>query len=982
MLLVDKAVKQSILDILPAQHQKHLSLFLDQNHTLPDHRPGFDHAIRLTDNAKPRAAKLRHFSPRDQQLIQDEVNELLALGHITPSKSEWASNVVLAAKKDGTSRVCFNYAPLNEVTICDAHPFPNTIGLFDTFVGASIFTKLDLKSAYHLLRLEKGCEHLTAFQTSQGLYEFKVMPFGLSNAPASFQRFVNHVLGDLLGKCAVAYQDDIIIFSPDKTRHANDVEAVLSRLGNHKLTLKASKCEFYTNSVEFLGLKLSPAGTELSNSKIQCVLDWPIPTTRKQVRSFLGFTNFYRRFIRDYSQIALPLTNLTANYVPFKWTQEATIAFNNLKKVTTTAPILQAFDSTLPTKVEADASNFALGAILSQQRNNEWHPVAYHSSKFDSTQINWPIREKELFAIVSSFKHWSHYLHSVPPPIEVITDHQSLQYFTQPQHLSAKLARWSAFLMPFNYTITYQPGHTSKPDALSRIGTDDTEPTIAPVLQPVVAHTTVNFSAIPVTEIISAYEQDPAATKIFSAPTKKPYKKLNNNLLTFKGRIYVPDDNNLKIQLLKQYHDHEASGHFGIKRTLQLLSRTYFWPNMKAFVTTYVTTCQACQANKVSRTAPQGMLQSLPVPTRPFESISMDFIVGLPLSCGYEDLLVIIDRYTKFCTLVPLARPSPADVVAKALYQHVISKFGVPSDIVSDRDTRFTSDVWQSLATTLRIKLNMSSAHHPRTDGQTERFNSTIEQYLRMYINFQQDDWAQHLDSCAFALNNSVSESTKMSPNEVIFGYQPTIFPAPDLQPDIEPTDIEQFVSSRRKIFERCTANMSLAQQTHAKNFNKHRSQAHTFKTGDNVWLIHSHLSTERPSRKLGQQKYGPFRILEPVGTRSFKLKMHPSSKIHPVFHVEHLLPYHSEDERLPNTSTASDDSTSYPSDDSTFSSTPPVASNKITKILGKRTRGVNTQYRVQYGSNSLPHYKWEPAWFCIMSCPALLRDFEDQQKQ
>ncbi len=985
-LLVEKSVKQDVLNVLPTQHQKYLSLFLPKMQSLPPHRTDFDHNIKLTPNATPRAAKLRQFSPRDQQLIQAEVNKLIELGHVVPSKSEWASNVVLASKKDGTSRVCFNYAPLNEVTVRDSHPFPNSVSLFDTFLGATVFTKLDLKSAYHLLRLAEGCENLTAFRTHQGLYEFRVMPFGLSNAPASFQRFVNHVLNAHIGKCAVAYQDDIIIYSADTIQHTIDVNAVLASLAHHQLTLKASKCQFYASSVEFLGLTLSPAGTQLSNSKIQCVLDWPIPTRRKQVRSFLGFTNFFRRFIKNYSQLALPLTDLTVKDKPFKWTQEATLAFNNLKQATTTAPTLQPFDPSLPTKVEADASNFALGAILSQQRDALWHPIAFHSAKFDSTQINWPIREKELFAIVSAFKHWSHYLHCVPPPIEVITDHQSLQYFTQPQHLSAKLARWSAFLMPFTYTITYQPGHMSKPDALSRIGSNETEPTIAPVLQPIVGHTIVQISSTPVSTILEAYSADPQVAKLLSSNTQKPYKKLESGLLTFKGRVYIPDDHELKLQLLRQFHDHQASGHFGIKRTIRLISRTYFWPRMKDFVTKYIVSCQACQANKVSRAAPQGMLQSLTVPTKPFESVSTDFIVGLPLSSTFEDLMVVVDRYTKFCILIPLSRPANASVVANALYESVICKFGVPSNIVSDRDVRFTSDVWASLSSMLKVELSMSSAHHPRTDGQTERFNSTIEQYLRMYINFQQDDWSQHLNSCTFALNNAVSESTKMSPNEVLFGYQPTFFPAPDLQPDIEPTNIEQFVSNRRQIFDRCMENISLAQQTHAKNFNKHRTAPHNFKPGDQVWLINSHISTERPSQKLGEQKHGPFRILEPIGTRAFKLQLHPSSRIHPVFHVEHLLPYHSEDERLPLAATSAN-SPSSATDDSAISSidqstpSPVVDSNKITRILSKRTRGVNTQYRVQYGSNSLSHYKWEPAWFCTMSCPGLLQEFEKDQQ-
>jgi len=344
--------------------------------------------------------------------------------------------------------------------------------LQDRVQGAKWFTKLDLKNGFNLIRIREGDEWKTTFRTRYGLYEFQVMPFGLTNAPSTFQDIMNHVLSDILDVGVLAYMDDILIYAKTEEEHDKLVKEVLTRLQRNGLAVAPEKCVWKTEEVEFLGYIIGREGIKMSTTKVEAVLSWKTPNSLTEVQSFLGFANFYRRFIKDYSKVARPLTELTKKEKGTKWawTEEAGKAFKELKTRFTTAPILAHFNATKPVIIETDASDFAIGAVLSQRDgDNRLHPVAFHSRKFQPSEIKYEIHDKELLAVVDAFKHWRRYCEGAVHPVQVFSDHQNLEYFTTTKVLNRQQARWAQELAGIDFKIYYRPGaQNGKPDALSR----------------------------------------------------------------------------------------------------------------------------------------------------------------------------------------------------------------------------------------------------------------------------------------------------------------------------------------------------------------------------------------------------------------------------------------------------------------------------------------------------------------------------------
>ncbi|KAG1536699.1 hypothetical protein G6F49_012934 [Rhizopus delemar] len=340
----------------------------------------------------------------------------------------------------------------------------------DRLSTAKVYTKLDIRNAYHRIRIAEGDEWKTAFRTKYGLFEYTVMPFGLTNAPASFQGLINDTLREFLDLFVVVYLDDILIYSENLTDHYNHVNLVLEKLRGAGLYAKAEKCEFDVTEVEFLGFKISPKGIFMDQSKVSAITNWPTPRSVHDIQVFLGFSNFYRRFIQDYSKLTVPMTALTKKNVPFVWSTEADQSFQQLKTAFTSAPILHHFDPSSKIIIETDASDFAIAGVLSQYGSDSLlHPVAFYSRKLNTTEVNYDIYDKELLAIIECFKTWRHYLQGAFHQITVYTDHKNLEYFATTKSLNRRQARWSIFMSSFDFFITYRPGTKNpKADALSR----------------------------------------------------------------------------------------------------------------------------------------------------------------------------------------------------------------------------------------------------------------------------------------------------------------------------------------------------------------------------------------------------------------------------------------------------------------------------------------------------------------------------------
>ncbi len=363
-----------------------------------------------------------------------------------------------------------DYHGLNKITKKNRYPLPLISGFLDRLCTGKIFTKLDLRGAYNLLRIYPDDEWKTAFRTCYGHFEYTVVPFGLTNAPVVFQHLMNDIFRDYMDEFVVVYLDDILIFSKDQEIHDKHVQLVFATLRKHGLYAKLEKCEFDKSSVAFSGYVISPDGIFMDKSKVETIQCWATPSSVKDIQRFLGFANFYRRFIKGYSKIAALLITLTCKDKPFSWNPTAQAAFDTLKMAFTSAPILIHPDLTRPFIVETDASDFALGAILSQFGiDGLLHLVAFYSRKLTSAEINYQVYDKELLAIITAFKQWRPYLAGVQHRVQVLTDHKNLLYFTTTRTLNCRQVRWSIFLADFDFEIQYQPGiQQGKADALSR----------------------------------------------------------------------------------------------------------------------------------------------------------------------------------------------------------------------------------------------------------------------------------------------------------------------------------------------------------------------------------------------------------------------------------------------------------------------------------------------------------------------------------
>ena len=467
-------------------------------------------------------------------------------------------------------------------------------------------------------------------------------------------------------------------------------------------------------------------------SKVKAIVDWPSPLQNvRDVRSFLGLAGYYRRFVKGFSQLAAPLTELLKNDVEFNWSKAQQTAFDTLKKAITSAPILISPDPTKPYVVITDASGFAAGAILQQDHGKGLQPIAFMSKKLNAAENNYPVHEQELLAIILALREWRHYLHGTT--FEVVTDHMSLKHFLSQPTLSARQARWSEFMQQFDMKIVHRPGKLNEAaDALSR----------RPDHQQVVlnAVSSINLDHSVIESIKATYDADEELKE--QLQTDQTISQRDGLVFKNRHRIYVPNVSEIRGKLLMEYHDIPLSGHVGIHKVYERLRRHWYWPKMKETVVDYVRSCSQCQQNKASNQKPIGLLKPLPIPEKRWQQVTIDLITQLPKTKNGNDAIVVfVDKLTKMVHYAPTTTNIDAVGMAKLFLHNIVRLHGVPESIVSDRDPRFTSNFWKSLWTQLGTKLHISTAFHPHSDGQTERANRTLEEGLRAYVSMRHDDW-------------------------------------------------------------------------------------------------------------------------------------------------------------------------------------------------------------------------------------------------
>jgi len=831
----------------------------------------------------------------EMKALKEYIQENLRKKFIRKSKSPAGAPVIFVLKRDGTLRLCVDYRRLNAITIRNSYPIPRINDLMESFKGAMIFTRLDLRSAYNLIRIKEGHEYLTAFRTPLGHFEYLVMPFGLRNAPSVFQRFIHDILNDCIGIFVRVYLDDIIIYSKSLKEHINHVRTVLKILIDNGLYAKLEKCEFHVTETTFLGFTVSNKGLTMDKNKVKSVLDWPSPKNVKELQSFLGLCNFYRKFIKDFAKNMEPLRKLLKKENPFIWDKSAEDAFQKLKDSFKADDFLIFPDPDKEFIVETDASDFAVGCILSQvsSEDNQLHPVAFHSRSLNKAEANYTIYDKELLAIITAFETWRHHLEGAKFPVQVITDHKNLLYFKKPQHLNQRQIRWSLFLSKFDYRIAYRAGSKSgKPDALSR--RPDYKST-----HPVEQQSLINKNAFccatsdNISKLIKAQKEDQYCQNILSK-LRDQSKKLNSSLFTlvegilhFQKRIIVPSS--LRAWILKSFHDAPTSGHQGIERTFEKLKRFYWWPNMKKDVSNYVLSCNVCSRSKIRRHKPYGKLIPLPIPTKPWEVIGVDFIVSLPSSQDCTCIMIVSDHLTKMVHLVPCSDVPSADLTAKLLLFQVFKHHGFPKVIVSDHGSQFSSQFWTSLCDAIRAKPRLATAHHQQSNGQVERANAVIEQYLRCYCSSAQNEWCYYLPLCEMSYNNSIHKSIGQTPFHANYGFDPNcVIDSPPVLLRDTASILTRDWSSH---FNALRQHLIKAKEDFKKYADNKKSIGPDFKVNDLVMLKRYYFTNE-PSKKLSSQYLGPFKIIEKGERMNYRLELPENLHLHPVFHISQLEPY------------------------------------------------------------------------------------------
>ena len=910
-----------IKQTLPPQYHDMVDVFQKQkSDELPPLREGHNAKIELTESNNINYGPLYKMSAEELEAVRQYIVDNLGKGFIEPSTAPFASPILMAEKPGGGLRFCVDYRKLNAITRKDRYPIPLINEVLERISHAKIFTKLDIRQGFHRLRMDPESEELTTFRSRFGSFKYKVMPFGLTNGPAIFQRYVNSILMDCLDKFVTAFVDDLLIYSDNILEHETHVRTVLERLRAAGLQAAIHKCEFHVTRTKYLGFIISTEGIEVDPAKTSSISNWSVPNTVRGVQSFLGFCNFYRRFIKDYSRIASPLNRLTRKDASFVWSNDCQEAFETLKRALTSTPVLRHYDPQLPTRVETDASQGVVAGVLQQKHGDLWHPAAYFSKTMSTAELNYDIHDKEMLAIIRSLTEWRAELEGLQREdrFDIYTDHRALEYFMTKQKLNRRQANWSEFLSRFHFLIRYRPGkENTLADALSRPEKmpDNAEGRTAVLLRPEWLEEGVlpqNFieSAPGVRKDIEIapldrelHIVDRILTRNRDSPLLEPYREKareerqdwtldEEGRLLFQNRLVVPDEDDLLARLLDEIHRQPSTAHPGRTKMKALVKARYYWPTWSRDVARYLDNCMVCKRTKEPRDLPPGLLNPLPIPERPWQHINVDFRSFPKSKNGYDAAFVAVCRLSKRGHAVPCKKTITACEMARLFIVHFYPWVGLPDSVVSDRGGQFVSEFWDEFCKILGVKVVLTSGQHPEANGQVEVMNQWIAQRLRPFISYYQDDWDDLLPVLNFASACLPSESTGISPFLVERGFEPRM--SMDWRTPAEPSAKSASRRAALDMAKRIQDAWGLAKKHIARSQERMKRNAdrkrrdESFKVDDWVMLTTDDWDLGRPSKKLAEQMTGPYRVVEKVGN-SYKLDLPPELRIHPVFSPDKL---------------------------------------------------------------------------------------------
>ncbi|GJR36478.1 reverse transcriptase domain-containing protein [Tanacetum coccineum] len=855
--------------------------------------------IDLVPGAAPVARAPYRLAPSEMKELAEQLQELTDKGFIRPSSSPWGAPVLFVKKKDGSFRMCIDYRELNKLTVKNRYPLPRIDDLFDQLQGSSIYSKIDLRSGYHQLRVREEDILKTAFRTRYGHYEFQVMPFGLTNAPAVFMDLMNRVCKPYLDKFVIVFIDDILIYSKSKKEHEGHLRQILKLLKKEELYAKFSKCEFWIPRVQFLGHVIDCQGIHVDPAKIESIKDWASPKTPTEIRQFLGLAGYYRRFIEGFSKIAKTMTKLTQKGVKFDWGDKQEAAFQLLKQKLCSAPILALPEGSEDFIAYCDASKKGLGAVLMQREK----VISYASRQLKIHEKNYTTHDLELGAVVFALKMWRHYLYGTK--CTVFTDHKSLQHILDQKDLNMRQRRWLELLSDYDCEIRYHPGKANVvADALSR---KEREPlrvralvmTIGLDLPKQILNAQTEARKL---ENIKKEDVGGMLVENSKDPEKFRTEKLEprtDGTLCLNGRSWLPCYGDLRTVIMHESHKSKYSIHPGSDKMYQDMKKLYWWPNMKANIATYVSKCLTCAKVKAEHKRPSGLLVQPEIPQWKWDNITMDFVTKLPKSSqGYDTIWVIVDRLTKSAIFMPMRETDPLDKLARMYLKEVVTKHGIPVSIICDRDPRFSSNFWKSLQKALGTSLDMSTAYHPETDGQSERTIQTLEDMLRACVIDFGNGWVKHLPLVEFSYNNSYHASIKAAPFEALYGRRcrspvcwAEVGQVQLTGPELVQESTERIIQIKQRI---------QTARDRQKSYADLKRKPMEFQVGDKVMLkVSPWKGVVRFGKrgKLNPIYVRPFKVLKKVGAVTYKLELPQElSRVHNTFHVSNLKKCYSDD--------------------------------------------------------------------------------------
>ena len=785
-----------------------------------------EHKIN-TINENPIYTKTYRYPEIHKREVNKQVTDTLKQNIIRPSNSPWSSPLWVVPKKSDASgekkwRVVIDYRKLNEVTVDDKYPIPNIEEILDQLGRSKYFTTLDLASGFHQIPLNDDDSKKTAFTTPFGHYEYTRMPFGLKNAPATFQRLMNTVLSGLQGLQCFVYLDDIVIHAASIQEHEIKLRKIFDRLRLNNLKLQPDKCEFLRREVVYLGHTISDVGVRPNPDKVQGINSFPIPKSTKDIKSFLGLVGYYRRFIKGFAKIAKPLTILLKKNQDFKWTNKEQEAFEKFKEILSTQPILQYPDFNSEFVLTTDASNFAIGAVLSQGEIGKDLPIAYASRTLNESELNYSVIEKELLAIVWSVKHFRPYLFG--RKFTIVTDHRPLTWLFNCREPNSRLVRWRIKLEEYDYKIIYKKGSlNANADALSR----------------------------------NVYINVPSSDK--------------------SERIHPKSKEEIK-KILVENHDSKLAGHCGFCKTYQRIKQRYYWKTMKNDIKNYIRSCKSCQVNKINFKPIKVPMEITTTSKQAFEKLAIDVMGPLPTTSeGNKFILTMQDDLTKYSYAEPIPNHEARTIASKI--SKFVTLFGIPKFILTDQGTDFTSNIIKNLMKLFKTNHIKSTPYHPQTNGALERSHLTLKEYLKHYINERQDDWDEFIPFAMYSFNSHTHTSTGYTPYELLFGKKPfipnSLIRKSTLRKFIDKPfnkNYDDYISDLKEkiqISQKLARENLIKHKVKSKQYYDNKINIHDYKIGDLVY-IKNNLTKIGINKKLSPKFKGPYEIKKISGNNVY----------------------------------------------------------------------------------------------------------------